>query len=55
MYYEGHSKIIDPPSRTKTTDLFNNLRFNYFKVFIVDVESFFRPFEPRSEEKKVNY
>ena len=52
--YEGHSQIIDnpPPSRTETKDLFINWRFNYFKVFTVRDEFFFRPFQPRPEEKK---
>ena len=45
-----------PPSRTKTKDLSINLRFNYFKVFTVEVESFFRPFKSRQEDgKKVNF
>ena len=44
------------PSWTKTTVFFINLRFNYFKVFTVGVESFFRPFQPRPEErKKLNF
>ena len=47
---------LPPPFRTKTKDLFTNLRFNYFKVFIVGVGSFFRPFQPSPEErKKVNF
>ena len=37
------------PSRTKAKDFFNNLGF---KVFTVGVQSFFRPFEPRPEERK---
>ena len=45
-----------PSSRTKTKDLFINLRSNCFMVFPVRVESFLRPFEPRPEErKKVNF
>ena len=42
---------LPPPPPKKTKDLFNNLRFNYIKVFTVGVESFFRPFEPRPEER----
>ena len=50
------SKHWHPPSRTKTKDLFINLRFKYVRVFTVGVEFFFRPFEPRPEErKKVNF
>ena len=34
----------------------STLRFNYFKVITVEVESFFRPFQPRPEErKKLNF
>ena len=44
--------LTPPPPRTKTKDLFINLRFNYFKVFILRVESFFRLFEPRPKEGK---
>ena len=44
------------PSPTKTKDLFINLKFNYFKVFTVGVQSFFRPLQPRPEQrKKVNF
>ena len=44
---QGHSQIIHTPprSRTKTEDLLINLRFNDFKVFTVEVEFLFRPFE----------
>ena len=45
-------KLLTPPSRTKTKDLFINLRFNSFKVFPVRVEFFFRPFRKRSEARK---
>ena len=41
-----------PPPRTKTKDLFINLRSNYFKVFTVGIESFLRPFQSRPEERK---
>ena len=55
--YKGHSNITDTaPCRTKTKDLFINVRFTHFTVFTVGVKSFFRPFEPRLEErKKVNF
>ena len=56
MSYEDYSEIIiDTPSRTKAKDLFINSRFNYFKVFNKGIESFFRPFEQRLEEKKKLY
>ena len=45
-------KLSTPTFPNKTKDLFISLRFNYFKVFTVGVESFFRPFEPRPEEMK---
>ena len=49
-------KLLTPLSRTKTKDLFIHLRFNYFKVFTVGAESFFRPFAQRLEErKKLNF
>ena len=41
-----------PPSRAKTKMLFINLRFNYVLIFIVGIEFFFMPFEPRLEERK---
>ena len=56
--HEGHSQIIDtpPPSSTKMTNLSINLRFNHSKVVTAGVESLFRPFEPKPEErKKVNF
>ena len=40
-----------PPYRTKTKDLFINLRFNCFEVFTLGIESFFRQFEARPEEE----
>ena len=40
------------PFRTKTKDLFITMRFSYFKVFTVEVESFLRPFQLRSKERK---
>ena len=47
-------RILTPPFRTK--DVFINLRSNYFRMFTVWLKSFFRPFEPRPEErKKVNF
>ena len=51
---EGYSELIyaPPPSRTKMKDLFINMRFNYFKVFAVGIEFFFRLFEPRPEKRK---
>ena len=36
------------PSRTKTKDLFINFKFICLKVFTVGVESFFRPFQPKT-------
>ena len=53
LKYEGHSEIID---NTFPNEDEINLRFNYVKVFIVGIGSFFRPVEPRPEErKKVNF
>ena len=44
LSYQGHSVITYTPfPRTKTKDLFINLRFNCFKVFTVRVESLLSP------------
>ena len=45
-------ELLTLPSRTKTEDLFIILRFNFVKVFTVEIGSFFRLFEPRQEKRK---
>ena len=45
-------KLLTLPARTKTENFFINLGFSYFKLLTVGVQSFFRPFESRPEERK---
>ena len=55
--YEDHWGIIDKPLSERMRKIYSSTWDpNYFKVFTVGIEFFFRTFQPRPEErKKVNF
>ena len=53
LYTRAVQKLLTPPFKTKTKDLSINIRFDYFKVFTMEVQSLLRPFQSRQKEREI--